>query len=48
MDARRLGFEVILPEDAVRGVGQPEGSTERALELMAGAGVIFKKSGDLS
>jgi nicotinamidase/pyrazinamidase len=47
MDARRLGFTVIVPEDAVRGVGLPEGSVERALELMAGAGVVFKNSGAL-
>jgi nicotinamidase/pyrazinamidase len=48
MDARRLGFAVILAEDAVRGVGQPEGSVERALKLMAEAGVVFVNSGDLS
>ncbi|MDR2103046.1 MAG: bifunctional nicotinamidase/pyrazinamidase [Treponema sp.] len=45
LDARRLGFTVIVPEDAVRGVGQPEGSVEGALRLMAEAGVIFKKTG---
>jgi nicotinamidase/pyrazinamidase len=47
MDARRLGFTVILPEDAVRGVGLPEGSVEKALGLMADEGTIFKNSGDL-
>jgi nicotinamidase/pyrazinamidase len=47
MDARRLGFTVILPEDAVRGVGLPEGSVERAFKAMTEEGVVLKNSGGL-
>jgi len=44
MDARRLGFEVVLAEDAARGVGFPEGSVERAASEMRSAGVAFSDS----
>jgi nicotinamidase/pyrazinamidase len=41
LDARRLGFTVIVLEDAVRGVGLPRGSVEEALKEMKGRGVCF-------
>jgi len=41
MDSLRLGFETILVKDAVRGVGYPEGSVEKAIQEMRDAGVIF-------
>jgi nicotinamidase/pyrazinamidase len=41
LDARRLGFDVTVVEDAVRGVDVEPGDSERALEEMerAGAGI---------
>ncbi|MDR1239997.1 MAG: bifunctional nicotinamidase/pyrazinamidase [Treponema sp.] len=39
LDARRLGFTVIVLEDAVRGVGYPEGSVEKALDDMKKQGI---------
>jgi nicotinamidase/pyrazinamidase len=41
LDARRLGFDVTVVEDAVRGVDVKPGDSERALEEMerAGAGI---------
>ncbi|MDR1929143.1 MAG: bifunctional nicotinamidase/pyrazinamidase [Treponema sp.] len=41
MDALKLGFAVYLLRDAVRGVGYPEGSVERALSSMKDAGVVM-------
>jgi nicotinamidase/pyrazinamidase len=38
LDARRLGFEVTVVEDAVRGVEVEPGDSGRALEEMEGAG----------
>lgn len=39
LDARRLGFEVVVPTAAVRAVDQPAGEGARALAEIAGAGV---------
>jgi nicotinamidase/pyrazinamidase len=39
LDARALGFRVILLDDAVRSVGYPEGSEEKAFLKMRAAGV---------
>jgi nicotinamidase/pyrazinamidase len=47
MDARRLGFEVIIISDAVRGVGYPQGSVEKAGEEMKKAGAAFALSAGL-
>lgn len=46
-DALRLGFSVLVIEDAVRGVGFPEGSVPRATKAMADAGAGFLPSADL-
>jgi nicotinamidase/pyrazinamidase len=40
MDAIALGFTAYLLQDAVRGVGYPEGSVEKALSAMKNAGAI--------
>lgn len=47
LDAARLGYETVVLTDAVRGVGAPSGSIERALDLMRGSGVHFIDSGSL-
>jgi nicotinamidase/pyrazinamidase len=47
MDARRLGFDTLVLTDAVRGVGYPEGSAERALEEMKNQGIALALSGDV-
>ena len=47
LDARTLGYNTIIAEDAVRGVGLPPGSVEEAYRLLKGAGVTFAKSGDI-
>ncbi|MDR1618371.1 MAG: bifunctional nicotinamidase/pyrazinamidase [Treponema sp.] len=39
LDAVRLGFKTLVPGDAVRGVGYPEGSVEKALAEMKAAGI---------
>ena len=44
MDSQRLGFTTIIAEDAVRGVGYPEGSVEKAVSGMRAAGVVFSDS----
>ncbi|MDQ0472489.1 bifunctional nicotinamidase/pyrazinamidase [Labrys wisconsinensis] len=43
-DARRLGFEVVLVEDACRGIDL-DGSVAAAMAAMAGAGVTIAASG---
>jgi nicotinamidase/pyrazinamidase len=48
MDSKRLGFDTIIVNDAVRGVGLPAGSAEKAVAQMRAAGVVFASSGDLS
>jgi nicotinamidase/pyrazinamidase len=47
MDALRLGFKVIVLEDAIRGVDIPDGSVGRAVDIMRTAGAAFIPSGDL-
>jgi nicotinamidase/pyrazinamidase len=47
MDARRLGFRVILVSDACRGVNFPEGSIARALQTMKDAGIRVTTSAEL-
>jgi nicotinamidase/pyrazinamidase len=47
-DSKRLGFDTIIVNDAVRGVGLPAGSAEKAVADMRAAGIVFAESGDLS
>jgi nicotinamidase/pyrazinamidase len=47
LDAVALGYKTIVAADAVRGVGYPAGSTERALKTLEEAGVIFAASGEI-
>ena len=47
LDAARLGYKTIVVSDAVRAVGSPAGSTERALEALKQAGVTLAPSGEI-
>ena len=47
MDCKRLGFNTIVVSDAVRGVGFPEGSVEKAVAEMKNAGIEFITSQEL-
>jgi nicotinamidase/pyrazinamidase len=47
-DARRIGFDAYLLEDACRGVDRPEGNAARAIETMRGEGVHFTTTSDIS
>jgi len=47
MDSRRLGFNTIIIEDAVRGVNYPDGSVEKALAEMRSNGIQFASSAQL-
>ena len=47
MDSKNLGFNTIIAEDAVRGVGYPENSVEKAIEQMREAGIVFASSREL-
>jgi len=47
MDCKNLGFNVIVAEDAVRGVGFPEGSVEKAITTMKNAGIHFISSKEI-
>jgi len=47
MDSRRLGFNTIVVEDAVRGVNHPDGSVEKALAEMRANGILFAPSAQL-
>ena len=47
LDARRLGLEVTVVEDAVRGIDVEPGDTDRALEEMRVAGAGFTTSEEL-
>ena len=47
LDAARFKFRTILLSDAVQGVGVPEGSIERALDVMRKARVDFMTTQDL-
>jgi len=47
LDAAALGYKTFVAADAVRGVGIPEGSVERAFKLLEEAGVIVADSKDV-
>jgi nicotinamidase/pyrazinamidase len=47
LEARALGFDVTVVQDATRGVDVEEGDTERAFEEMRAAGVRFATAEDL-
>ncbi|MDR0472114.1 MAG: bifunctional nicotinamidase/pyrazinamidase [Treponema sp.] len=47
MDAAKAGFKTFVIEDAVRGVGFPEGSVERALETLKNMGITLINSGEI-
>jgi nicotinamidase/pyrazinamidase len=47
LDARREGFDVVVLEDAVRGVDVEPGDSERALEEMERAGAVLSRSSDV-
>ncbi|WP_304223250.1 bifunctional nicotinamidase/pyrazinamidase [Gracilinema caldarium] len=47
LDARRLGFEVMIVSDAVRGVDYPAGSLQKALVELETAGVSFIDSAEI-
>jgi nicotinamidase/pyrazinamidase len=48
LEARKLGFEVTLAEDATRGIDVEAGDTARALEEMRAAGVHVARSAELA
>jgi nicotinamidase/pyrazinamidase len=48
LDAIQLGFETVLLSDAVRAVGYPEGSEEKALAALRHMGAKFTKSREIS
>jgi nicotinamidase/pyrazinamidase len=47
LDAARLGYHTVVVSDAVRGVGVPPGSVERAVELMREGGISFMDSREI-
>lgn len=47
LDARRLGFDVTVVEDAVRGVDVQPGDSERALEEMEAAGAKVESAAEV-
>jgi nicotinamidase/pyrazinamidase len=47
LDAAVVGFRTVVLSDAVRGVGLPEGSVERALASMKDAGIILAPSAEI-
>jgi nicotinamidase/pyrazinamidase len=47
LDAARLGFTTLVLSDAVRGVGFPAGSIEKALDTMKNSGITFAASTDI-
>jgi nicotinamidase/pyrazinamidase len=48
LDARGLGFDVVVIEDAVRGVDANPGDSKRALEEMREAGAAFARSEEIA
>ena len=46
LDAAVLGYKTFVAGDAVRGVGIPEGSVQRAFKLLGEAGVSIAESGE--
>jgi nicotinamidase/pyrazinamidase len=47
LDARKLGFDVTVVEDAVRGVEVTPGDSERAVEAMRAAGADFAPASEI-
>jgi nicotinamidase/pyrazinamidase len=47
LDARRLGFDVTVAEDAIRAVNVEPGDDERAIEEMKDAGARFATSAEI-
>jgi len=47
LDGVRLGYQVLLLADAVRGVNSPPNSVRRAIDEMLDAGVVLVEMGDL-
>jgi nicotinamidase/pyrazinamidase len=47
LDARREGFDVVVLEDAIRGVDVERGDSERAVEEMRGAGAVVGRSDEV-
>jgi nicotinamidase/pyrazinamidase len=47
LDALRQGFEVVVIDDAIRGVDAEPGDSERAVEEMSDAGATFANSEDV-
>jgi nicotinamidase/pyrazinamidase len=47
LDAHKNGFNVLVIEDAVRGVEVVKGDVERAIEEMKHMGIIFIPSGQV-
>jgi nicotinamidase/pyrazinamidase len=47
LDARRLGFRVLVLEDAIRGIDAAPGDCARAIQEMKTAGAFFAKAADL-
>ncbi|HZO98416.1 MAG TPA: bifunctional nicotinamidase/pyrazinamidase [Gaiellaceae bacterium] len=47
LDALRQGFEVVVVEDAIRGVDVSPGDSERAVEAMRAAGASFATSDEV-
>lgn len=47
LDARSLGFDVVVVEDAVRGVDVEPGDSDRAIEAMRRVGATFATSGEV-
>ena len=47
LDARRLGFDVVVVEDAIRGVEVNPGDSEHAIEEMKGAGAELATSDEV-
>jgi nicotinamidase/pyrazinamidase len=48
MDSKKLGFDTIIVNDAVRGVDLPAGSVEKAVAQMRAGGITFAASEELS
>lgn len=47
LDARKLGFRVVVLEDAIRGIDATPGDCDKAIREMRAAGAIFAKARDL-
>ncbi|HPW46985.1 MAG TPA: bifunctional nicotinamidase/pyrazinamidase [Rectinema sp.] len=47
LDARKLGFEVVVVENAIKGIGAAPDDIDTAEKQMREAGCVFAQSGDL-